>query len=209
MKYLFIMLMLASWHVSGYVDLEQKIIVIDKAETLVTITNRGDRTEFIQLSLAQLINPGVPVEDEKRVPLTDIASPVIYAFPLKMTLQPGQSKPVFLRRLKSVTQEEVYRLIVAPKIRLKKTPDEDVGTGVVLNIGYQALVRLLPEQRQESFSVVCLADGGEIKATGNVRYSMKEMYIAGQPVAHFNVYPDVPHPFKGKPLRYKNKDYCL
>ncbi|HEX4503943.1 MAG TPA: hypothetical protein VH187_22690 [Scandinavium sp.] len=209
MKWGLIMLLSLCGQAFGYVDLDQKMIVLNKSDTRVTLTNKGERTEFIQLSLAQLTNPGVEVEQEKLIPLTEIAEPAVYAFPLKMTLQPGQSKKIIIRRLKPVVQEDVYRLIITPKINLRQDKDSSEGSGVVLNIGYKALLRVLPEVKKDTFSVVCDPQGGKIIATGTLRHIFEKVSISGKNVSTFNVYPGTPYSFQGKPLHYDTKDYCM
>jgi hypothetical protein len=207
MKYLLAALLAAAGQALGYVDLDQKMIVMKKPQISVTLSNKGERTEFIHLSLARLTNPGASHEEEKLIPVAEINAPHVYVFPLKMTLQPGQSKKVFIRRLQTVPSEETYRLIVEPQISLNEAGNE--GTGIALNIVYKALLRLMPGSRQETFTVSCRKDGGEITATGTVRHEFEKVTIAGKEVEAFNVYPGTPYLFKGEPLRYDNKYYCL
>ncbi|WP_321869289.1 hypothetical protein [Burkholderia ubonensis] len=179
------------------IDLLPKEVTVDAHTTAVQVVNDGDRTEYVTISLSRLLNPGVPLADERLEPVGDATQPSLYAFPFRMTLAPGQTKTLTLKPLRPVETETVYRLDVKPVIKLLGTEQKKTAASVVVNLAFSGLVRQLPAKPREALSVTCEADGARLQATGNVRYHVKGVKVDGRDLDEFNVYPGVPLPVKG------------
>jgi len=190
------------------IDLIPKEVVVDDQETSVRIVNNGDRPEYVSIALSHLVNPGVPLADEKVVPVGETDQPALYAFPFKVSLAPGQSKTITLKPLRAVDAETVYRLDVKPV--LKALAEEQArATGTVLvSLGFSGLVRQLPKAVREGVSMTCDAAGARLTVTGNVRYAVKGAKVDGRELDDFNVYPGVPLPLKGHVVSVPGQTTC-
>ena len=72
----------------------------------------------MSISLSRLMNPGVPLAEEKVEPVGESDQPALYAFPFKISLAPGQSKTITLKSLRAVeTVDDTY---VANRTRLMR-----------------------------------------------------------------------------------------
>lgn len=192
----------------AYVDMEPKNITLSRDSSQVVLTNKGERTEYIEISLSRLMNPGVDYEHEKRVPIQDIDSPSILVTPFKMMLKPGQSKPLQIKKLTALMHEEVYRLSVRPQLSVIQKELTQPRGGVALNISYEAIIRVLPATERKTFLVICTPGQEVIRATGNQHYHFTNVELRRQQLEPFNVYPETPWRFSGGPLMIDGKSYC-
>ncbi|MCA7936087.1 hypothetical protein LGM52_06695 [Burkholderia cepacia] len=190
------------------IDVIPKEIVVGKDPEFVRIVNNGDRPEFVNVSLARLLNPGVPLADETTQPVGGIERPSLYAYPFRMSLSPGQAKTIVVKPMHVVETETVYRLDVRPVINASSEKRQALAGSVVVNLGFSALVRQLPADEKATLSVSCDASGARLAATGNVRYSVKNAEVDGQPVERFNVYPGVPRPLTGRVVKIPGQPAC-
>jgi hypothetical protein len=186
------------------IDIRPKIVEMKGEEAVVNVINTGDKPEFVEIGLFELVNPGVPPEQEQRIPLGSIKMPYLYAAPFKLSLGPRQEKRVHLKALKQPDQEKVYRLSVIPQQKLSISGTR--GNVMVVNLGYMGLVRQLPANPTAAWQHRCGSQGIELAATGNVRIEFSELMQDGKAVDSFNVYPGTPRHMPGKTLRGKAQD---
>ncbi|EKS9798737.1 MULTISPECIES: hypothetical protein [Burkholderia] len=190
------------------IDLIPKELVIrDKAET-VRIVNRGDRTEYVSISLSRMLNPGVELADEKLEPVGDMLQPALFASPFRVTLAPGQTKVVTLKPTRSVDAETVYRLDVQPMVRMLGENQQRAAGSVVVNLAFKGLVRQLPERERATAEVTCGEHGARITATGNVRYTVSDAMVDGHKQNDFNVYPGTSQSLKGVVIEVPGQRVC-
>lgn len=190
------------------IDLFPKEIVIDSGTTSVQIINNGDRPEYVAISMSRLLNPGVELKDEKLEPVGEEAQPTLVAFPFKLSLAPGQTKNIVLKPLKAVQNETVYRLDVKPEIKVMTQALQKATGNVVINLGFSALVRQMPESERAKLSVECDAHGARLTATGSVRYAVKGAKVDGKVTDPFNVYPGVPQTLEGRVVEIPEQKTC-
>ena len=173
---------------SALIDVYPKEIEVRDEAVQVTVSNQGDRPEYVSVSLSRLLNPGVPLRDEKLEPIGQTTAPTLYAAPFQMSLSPGQSKRIALKPLDGVKVEQVYRLVVKPEVGKMETGRQQMAGMVVVNIAYSALVRQVPEDRESAIQVECVAEGARITATGTVRHRIERAQVDGREIDAFNVY---------------------
>lgn len=190
------------------IDISPKEIVVKDKSTTVRIINKGERAEYVSINLSRLLNPGVAVASERLEPITLVSKPVLYAFPFRITLAPGQSKTITLKPLEAVEREQVYRLAVTPIISLKDTEHRLASANVLISLGFSALVRQLPDVENSQLSVTCEGSGARLTAGGNVRYPLKGVKVDGSAVAPFNVYPGEPKLLEGKSISIPDQPSC-
>ncbi|WP_257127945.1 hypothetical protein [Burkholderia sp. MSMB1835] len=178
-----------------------------KAET-VRIVNNGDRPEYVVISLSRLLNPGMPLEDERLEPVGDETRPALYAFPFRMSLAPGQTKTLTLKPLRPVDTEAVYRLDVRPVVKVLGAEQKRSSASVAVNLAFSTLVRQLPATPREGLSVECDASGASLTATGNVRYRVTGARADGRDLDAFNVYPGVPLAVSGHIVTIPGRPSC-
>lgn len=127
------------------IDIFPKEIVVRDKATTVQVINNGDRPEYVSITLSRLLNPGAQVSSERLEPIALMSKPVLYAFPFRITLAPGQSKTITLKPLAAVDREQVYRLDVKPVISLNETEHRATSGNVVVSLSFSGLVRQLPD----------------------------------------------------------------
>lgn len=191
------------------IDLIPKEAEVRDQAVFARVINNGTHPEYVEISLARLLNPGVPLKDERLEPVGDMAQPALYAFPFRFSLAPGQTKTITLKPLHPVASETMYRLAVKPVVKLLREQTTAVAGSVVVSVAFSGLVRQLPEDERESLSVTCSEPGAaRLSATGTVRFTVKGATVDGQPVDDFNVYPGVPLPLKGKVVAIPGQPEC-
>ncbi|WP_198363533.1 hypothetical protein [Burkholderia ubonensis] len=190
------------------IDLMPKEVTVDAHAMTVQIVNNGDRPEYVSISLSRLLNPGVPLDDERLEPVSDAARPSLYAFPFRMSLAPGQTKTLTLKPLHPVDTETVYRLDVKPVVKVLGAEKKATSASVVVNLAFSGLVRQLPARQREALSVECDELGARVAATGNVRYRVEGAKVDGRALDAFNVYPGAPLPVSGKVVAIPGHPAC-
>lgn len=202
-------LLLASYPAWAVIDLMPKMVEVQPGEpTSVTIVNQSDHTEFVTVALSRLLNPGVPYEDEKLESVGMSRNPLLYAYPFKLSLAPGQSKKITLKPLAPVQQEAVYRLDVKPATALKGQVREQIAGGVAVNLSFSALVRQLPEKQTSAIRTTCTTDGMTLSASGSVRYKVEALTVDGVRREEFNVYPGTPVMVSGRHIALSGEVVC-
>jgi hypothetical protein len=190
------------------IDISPKEIVVQDKPTTVQIINNGERPEYVSITLSRLLNPGVEVGSERLEPITLVSKPILYAYPFRITLAPGQSKSITLKPLEEVVREQVYRLDVIPIISLEETEHRTSSGNVLINLSFSGLVRQLPNVKQSKLSVTCESSGALLTANGNVRYPVKDVKVDGSTVDPFNVYPGEPRLLQGKSISIPGQPSC-
>lgn len=190
------------------IDISPKEIVVRDKATTVQIINKGERPEYVSITLSRLLNPGVAVDSERLEPITLVNKPALYAFPFRITLAPGQSKTITLKPLEEVEREQVYRLEVTPTISVKETEHRASSGNVLINLSFSGLVRQLPGVEKSQLSLTCEGSGALLTASGNVRYPVKGVKVDGAIVDPFNVYPGEPKLLKGKSVSIPGQPSC-
>ncbi|MCA8252716.1 hypothetical protein LGM89_05540 [Burkholderia sp. AU31624] len=190
------------------IDVFPKEIVLDSGTTNVQIINNGDRPEYVTISLSRLLNPGVPLKDEKREPVGEEAQPTLIAFPFKLSLAPGQTKNIVVKPLQAVQNETVYRLDVHPSIKVMTQGEQKTAGTIVINMGFSTLVRQMPGSERAKLSVECDAHGARLTATGTVRYAVNGAKVDGKVTDPFNVYPGVPQTLQGRVVEIPEQQAC-
>lgn len=182
--------------------------VRDKPVT-VTISNIGERPEYVSIALLRLHNPGVEQGDERLESIAQTAQPILFVSPFKLQLAPGQSKKITLKPLKNVEQEQVYRLDIKPVVSLLDPKLTVMSGNVAVNLAFSALVRQMPLQQTSTLTVKCEAQGGRFFATGNTRSHVPGVTVDGNAIEPFNVYPGVPLLLKGTRITVPDQPGCL
>ncbi|AHG19480.2 hypothetical protein Z042_07515 [Chania multitudinisentens RB-25] len=180
------------------IDISPKIMAMDSEHTTVQVSNTGDTPEFVEITLFQVANPGVPPEEEQLIPLGIVKDPYLYATPFKLSLGPRQQKPVQLKALNIPEQEKVYRLAVIPQqnARIQGTQDNVM----LVNLGFKGLIRQLPATQTATWQHRCTTEGLQLEATGTVRVEFSELKQNGQIADDFNVYPGTPRQIAAQQL---------
>ncbi|WP_304992925.1 hypothetical protein [Burkholderia plantarii] len=190
------------------IDVLPKVVEVEQSGKPVKIVNRGHDVEYVSISLSRLLNPGVPLEEERLQSIGDTEHPALYAYPFHLTLAPGQSKSVLLKPLAPVDRETDYRLRVKPEVRLLGGERREIAGGVVVKLGFSVLVRQLPAKPREKISVECDATGARFTATGNVRYRVSGVKVDGSVLPDFNVYPGSPIHRAGRSIAVPDAGTC-
>lgn len=172
------------------IDITPKILEMANEKAEVLVTNTGDTPEFVNVTLYQVTNPGVPATDEQLIPLGIVKDPHLYAAPFKLSLGPRQEKKVQLQTLTRPAKEKVYRLAVIPEQKVNVSGSQS-GV-IVVGLGFNGLVRQLPSRQVVTWQHQCGAEGVTLAATGTVRVEFRELMINGKGADDFNVYPDTP-----------------
>lgn len=186
------------------INISPKILEMSDEKALVQVINVGDTAEFVDISLFEVSNPGVPVDEEQLIPLGISKDPYLFAVPFKLSLGPHQQKPIQLTALKLPETEKVYRLAVIPKQKVSISGTRD--NVMLLNLGFNGLVRQLPINQVATWQHNCSASGLRLVATGTVRVEFSELKLNGQAVDDFNVYPGTLRLITGSALSGKAQD---
>ncbi|CAM4094099.1 hypothetical protein [Serratia silvae] len=192
------------------IDISPKRIELqgDTAQT-ITISNNGDRMEYVTIMTELLTNPGVPFIDEQRIPLGSLYQPTLYAAPFKLTLSPQQQKVITLRPLKNVDSETVYRLNIRPVVQFQGTAAERPAASIAVNLSFSALIRQQPKQQKRQLDVQCESEGVLLTASGNVHVALKAVQIDAKAPADINIYPGTPQRLQGRHIILPGYGNCL
>ncbi|WP_422526640.1 hypothetical protein [Serratia fonticola] len=174
----------------------------------ITISNNGDRMEYVTIATELLTNPGVPFPEEQRTPMGLISLPTLYASPFKLTLNPQQQKIITLRPLRKVERETVYRLNVRPLVQLQGTSVEHASASIAINLSFSAIIRQRPENEKVLLEVRCEHQGAVLTATGNVHVALREVQIDDTHPEDINVYPGTPQRLQGRKIMLPGYGGC-
>lgn len=177
------------------IDISPKIVEMQGEQAVVQVSNTGDSPEFVGITLFEIGNPGVPIDEEQLIPLGMSKDPYLYAAPFKLSLGPRQQKPVQLTALKTPERERVYRLAVIPQQKASISGTRD--NVMLVSLGFNGLVRQLPVKQVATWQHSCEASSLQLQATGTVRVAFSELKLNGQAVDDFNVYPGTPRQWQG------------
>lgn len=193
----------------AYIDVYPKELVIEDGKPgSVRVTNLGSKPEYVSVSLSRLLNPGVPLPEERLQAVAEMQRPVLFAAPFRLSLAPGQSKTISLKPLEPVSTEAVYRLDVQPVFGDLDTGRSGATGMVVITVAYSVLVRQLPDSQKASLTMTCEAGGGRLAVDGNVRHEVKDVQVDGQAIEPFNVYPGTPRFLAGNRITAPGQPMC-
>ncbi|MFZ1874687.1 MAG: hypothetical protein WAU54_18205 [Chania sp.] len=174
----------------------------------ITISNNGDRMEYVTIATELLTNPGVPFPEEQRIPLVLIRHPTLYASPFKLTLSPQQQKVITLQPLKSVERETVYRLNVRPLVQLQGTSAEQAAASIAVNLSFSAIIRQRPDNEKVLLDIHCEQQGALLTARGNVHVALKAVQTDATPQGDINIYPGTPQRLQGREITLPGYGGC-
>lgn len=178
---------------SAYVEVAPMILKLDGKAKNIAVTNVGEHSEYITLSLFRVDNPGSTVDDEKRTAVSDLKKPDLFVTPFKFTLGPKQTKFAHLNVLNMPKKEQIYRLIVMPEVNVKpERADSENNMFISVNLGYENIIRHMPLKQTATWSHECTFNGLKLTATGSVRVEFSNLIQNNSVLEAFNVYPDHP-----------------
>ncbi|OKP21420.1 fimbrial biogenesis chaperone [Serratia fonticola] len=201
--------LLTTGTVEAAIDISPKRIELrgDMTQT-ITISNNGERMEYVTIATELLLNPGVPFAEEQHTPMGLIQQPTLYASPFKLTLSPQQQKVITLRPLRKVERETVYRLNVRPLVQLQGTSFEHASAGIAVNLSFSAIIRQRPENEKVLLEVRCEPQGAVLTASGNVHVALREIQIDDTPSEDINIYPGTPQRLQGRKVMLPGYGGC-
>lgn len=164
------------------------ILQMKNDEEDVHIMNIGDNPEYVSVTLYSITNPGVVPEEEKLVPVGLTYQPSLYSAPFRISLGPRQQKTIKLKSLSKVSSEKIFRLSFSPVYKVNS--EENDKSRFIISLGYNVLIRQLPEHQITSWSSQCKNRGIEIKNDGNVRIEFSNFKHNDKELDDFNIYPD-------------------
>lgn len=183
----FLFFIFFDFNVYADINVSPKIVTIDKTIQYVNVTNEGEHTEYLNIVLYRIENPGADVNDEILLNIGDIMKPSIIATPFKMTLAPSQSKIIKISSLKMVKKETLYRLAITPVLEYSK--DYESRNFFIINIGYNLLIRNVPTELKPSWEFSCNENKVVMHSTGNSRVEYVGISDDGKSEYEFNLYP--------------------
>lgn len=169
----------ASHPVFGQLSVDKSIIEFDGKSTMqdIEITNKGSYKLYLDLVIAEIINPEHP--SPTRVELTDPRSAPILVNPRQVLLAPGQRKRVrIILREPAAEIDSIYRLKVKPytgKVRLNSEDDDLKASGLKILVGYDLLVIARPETLVPDVQVNRTNDSIEFKNSGNTNVMLSKI----------------------------------
>lgn len=177
---------LFSFEAWSAIDVLPKVLKLENETGYFSIINNGDNTEYIEIEVKKMTNPGVDYQKEQYVNLTEDINPALIYSPFKLVLSPNQIKKITLRKMKDVEFEEVYRINVKP--RINPLIKSDNTASVVINMGFSVILKNLPNKIDKKFSFTCKGGKDMVVNKGNVHISAK--YIKGSKKGNVeNIYP--------------------
>lgn len=196
--------------IEAAIDISPKRIELQSdSPQFITVSNNGDRVEYVTISTELLTNPGVAFPDEQRIPLGLVQQPTFYASPFKLTLPPRQHKVITLRPLKNVESEVVYRLNVRPALQFQGTSTNRPAASIAVNLSFSALIRQRPENPKRQLDIQCESKGVLLTASGNIHVALKSTQADGSTPEDINVYPGTPQRLHGRQIILPGYGGCL
>ncbi|MCX4220259.1 hypothetical protein MKZ87_21680 [Pseudomonas sp. MCal1] len=162
-------------------------------EHSVRVSNRGDAPLYLSVSLQKVTNPGFT--PEVKVPINDVENPSLLASPDRITLGPGQSRPISLRSLNEPQSEQLYRLYILPArtMQVQEAPKDKISAPMSVAVGYGVLIRHMPPpaKQRASWTHHCEPGGIRLENTGTIRMLI-DKFGAGVAKEHFALFPGTP-----------------
>lgn len=135
----------------------------------ITITNISKETLYINVSVKEVVNPGL--ESEERVELKKGDASHLIVSPRRMVLKASERKTIRLvSRAKDLTEDKVYRVHVSPVVgKVKATQNM-----LKIMIAYDMLIIFRPNEMKPSFSATRTGKNITFKNTGNTNILLRE-----------------------------------
>ncbi|EKT61996.1 hypothetical protein [Providencia burhodogranariea] len=185
-RLLFIICGLFSFEAWSAIDVIPKVLKLENEIGYFSIVNNGDNTEYIEVDVKRIVNPGVGYQKEKYVNLTEDKNPTLIYSPFKLVLSPHQIKKVKFKKIVNLESEEVYRVDVKPSVNPLIKSDNTAS--VIVNMGFSVILKNMPNKINKRFIFICKGNKDMVINKGNVHVSAK--YIKGRKINNIeNVYP--------------------
>ncbi|MCW2258477.1 hypothetical protein M2263_004568 [Providencia alcalifaciens] len=97
-RLLFIICGLFSFEAWSAIDVLPKVLKLENETGYISIINNGNNTEYIEIEVKKITNPGVDYQKEQYVNLTDDINPALIYSPFKLILSPNQIKKVTFKK---------------------------------------------------------------------------------------------------------------
>ncbi|MBL0317867.1 MAG: fimbria/pilus periplasmic chaperone [Alphaproteobacteria bacterium] len=108
----------------------------------VQVISKDEETQYLQMSISEIENPGTP--QEQRIPVTTPENAGIIVSPMMMVLPAGVTKTLrFILMNEASDKEKIYRVSVKPVVNGVEPP-KDKQIGVKILVGYEVLVLVRP-----------------------------------------------------------------
>lgn len=136
----------------------------------VMVTNRGDKTEYVNVELVRVVKPGDSPEQAETVAVDDTR---LIIAPRKMVLPPGGRRSVrIINRHTTHSSDVVYRATVKPATADPLTANSKLGVKVVVAYGILIFVR----PRNLNVSLDAKRKGNQVTFynRGNTNIDMRE-----------------------------------
>lgn len=163
---LFLLIITTSKNLYANIIIDNAIVYMDnkKAET-ISVKNNGDNKEYVAVNIRKIVNPGKENEEclilnkgnykkfTKMCNSTDNIREIgLSISPLKMVLDPKTSRVLKVFNInESVDSEYIYRAEIVPIPSPFKIKGEN-NIGVKIQIGYEALIIIPPENPKYSYT---------------------------------------------------------
>lgn len=180
--------------------------VYNNHEHTVNVKNLGDAPLYLSISLQKVMNPGESPEIKQ--PISALTHPGMLASPDKLTLGPGQSRPISLKSLVEPEAETLYRLYIVPvrSMQVEEAPVDKITAPMSVAIGYGVLVRHMPPpaKQKTGWTHSCDANGMTLENTGNVSLQISDIESVGGKLQKNKValFTGTPQHFSGKRLNF-------
>jgi len=144
----------------------------------VDITNTGDYKIFLNLTVAQILNPHTA--NPKRVELKDPRTSPVLVSPKQVLIPPGQRKRVrVILRKAPKNVDDIYRLSVKPftgDVQIESDrPPEQKSSAVKILLGYDVLLLARPKEPVGTLAVKRTAKALWFKNTGNTNVLLRRL----------------------------------
>ena len=165
MKYLFCLLLCIGWAESASAQLSVSPIILafentDQRRADMTVSNSGDRPEYLEISARTILAPGQFPE-----PLLSSPHPEeigLLVAPRQMILQPGERRLIRVILLdEPLEKDKAWRVLITPVVG---EIDSDIPAAAI-RVGYEALVYARPEK--PTVELVAKKDGPHLSIINN------------------------------------------
>lgn len=196
-----VFIFLYSFKVWSAIDVVPKVLELTGDSDRIAIINNGEKTEFINIKLKKITNPGIDYSFEDYIDIKEDDDPKIYYSPFRIALSPKQKKYLTVKRVKEVLFEEVYRIDIMPSL-LPVSNGND--SAVIINIGFSSIIRNYPKVIRKEFEFNCGNTQDVAINKGNTHITAR--YISGDLKGEaINIYPGQKKYFPHKDVVVENQ----
>ncbi|MBX2823289.1 MAG: fimbria/pilus periplasmic chaperone [Gammaproteobacteria bacterium] len=177
--YRVLLLLLFSHSAMAQISVNRSVIEFTAADPIqdIEIKNTGDFKIYLDLKIAEIINPEKATPTRKE--LDDPRTASMLVSPQQLMVPPGARKRVrVILRDKTHTSDRVFRLSVKPytgKLKLAKTTGEAKQSAIKVLIGYDLLLLARPENLDTDLQVTRTQDKIEFVNNGNTNVLLRDI----------------------------------